>query len=48
MQVEVELMSAGIPWSAIQEMPPDRVHLYRAFMREMRETAKAQAGSRGK
>lgn len=35
-------MLAGIPWATIQEMPPEKVYLYRAFMRELQETARAQ------
>jgi hypothetical protein len=42
MRVEVELMLAGIPWTTIQEMPPEKVYLYRAFMRDLQETAKQQ------
>ncbi len=40
MKVEVELMQAGIPWQAIQEMPPERVYLYRAFLIAMAEQIK--------
>jgi len=42
MRIEVELMMAGIPWTTIQEMPPEKVYLYRAFMMEMQEMARSQ------
>lgn len=43
MQIELELMQAGIPWGAIQEMPVERVYLYKAFLEQMAEEMKQRA-----
>lgn len=36
-------MQAGIPWGAIQEMPVERVYLYKAFLEQMAEEMKQRA-----
>jgi len=35
-------MQAGIPWTAIQDMPPDKVYAYQAFMLEKQEASLEQ------